>query len=651
MTASFSTPLPPRRLGLYAPFVVLLAFALAWSAGWLALRGEILRRMDAARRPASVSGRTLDWTSREVSGFPFRVDVTLDNPRLREPSGWALAAPRLAAEALVFAPTHWVFVAPDGATFTRPAGGAVIVGAKALRASLSDLGAHPPRLSVEGIGLTFRPAPGADPFFLTSADEFHLHTRAGPGDEGALFVELDGASAGLSGLMARIAGGGPLSLAGDAVYSHAAALTGADWAGAVRAWSAAGGALDVHRLRLAAGEAVIDAHAGTLTVDDAGRLAGSLAATLRRAPRSPPAGSREGLPAPEAAVTLDFNAGRTRLARPTSAPPPRFIDSLSAGPSYPPAMTDPASSVLYPRLAVIGCGLIGSSVIRAARAAGVVGEIAVADPSAAVRGRVVALGLADRVTADPAEAARGADLVVLAAPPLAIGEAAGQIAATLKSRATVTDVGSVKAAVAEALAKALPPDVFAIPGHPIAGSEESGPDAGFAAMFEGRWTILTPQARRDAPYLAAVDRLTAFWVALGAQVELMDERHHDLVLAVTSHLPHLIAYTIVGAAADLETVTRSEVIKYSAGGFRDFTRIAASDPVMWRDVFLANKDAVLEILGRFTEDLQALSRAIRWGEGDKLESLFTRTREIRRGVIEAGQETPEADFGRRRRSR
>jgi cyclohexadieny/prephenate dehydrogenase len=243
----------------------------------------------------------------------------------------------------------------------------------------------------------------------------------------------------------------------------------------------------------------------------------------------------------------------------------------------------------------------------------------------------------------------GADLVMFAAPPLAIGAAARVAAAGLEPGATVTDVGSVKAAIAEVFAAVLPPGVFVIPGHPIAGSEESGPDAGFAALFEGRWTILTPQARRDAPYLAAVERLTAFWVALGAQVELMDERHHDLVLAVTSHLPHLIAYNIVGTAADLEEVTRSEVIKYSAGGFRDFTRIAASDPIMWRDVFLANRDAVLEILGRFTEDLQALSRAIRWGEGDKLEELFTRTREIRRGVIDAGQETPEPDFGRHRK--
>jgi cyclohexadieny/prephenate dehydrogenase len=304
------------------------------------------------------------------------------------------------------------------------------------------------------------------------------------------------------------------------------------------------------------------------------------------------------------------------------------------------------SEVLFRRMAVIGAGLIGSSVIRAARARGVVGAIAVADSSAAVRERIQALGLADSVDANPAEAVRGADLVVIATPPLAIGPAAAQAAPALEPGAIVTDVGSVKGAVAEAFAAVLPPTVFAIPGHPIAGTEESGPDAGYATLFAGRWTILTPQARDDAPYLAAVARLTAFWEALGAQVELMDERHHDLVLAVTSHLPHLIAYNIVGTAADLEQVTRGEVIKYSAGGFRDFTRIAASDPIMWRDVFLANKDAVLEILGRFTEDLQALSRAIRWGEGDKLHELFTRTREIRRGVIDAGQETPEPDFGR-----
>ena len=305
-------------------------------------------------------------------------------------------------------------------------------------------------------------------------------------------------------------------------------------------------------------------------------------------------------------------------------------------------MSEPA----FARMAVIGCGLIGSSLVRAARARGVVGEIAVADASPKVLERVRALGLADRVTADPTDAVRDADLVVLAVPPLAIGKVAADIAGALAPGAIVTDVGSVKTVVAEAFAAHLPASVFAIPGHPIAGTEQSGPDAGYATLFAHRWTILTPQRRADAGYVAALSRLTAFWEALGANVERMDERHHDLVLAVTSHLPHLIAYNIVGTAADLEEVTRGEVIKYSAGGFRDFTRIAASDPIMWRDVFLANKDAVLEILGRFTEDLQALSRAIRWGEGDKLHELFTRTREIRRSVIDAGQETPEPDFGR-----
>lgn len=302
--------------------------------------------------------------------------------------------------------------------------------------------------------------------------------------------------------------------------------------------------------------------------------------------------------------------------------------------------------LIYPRMAVIGCGLIGSSVIRGARETGAVGSVAVADPSAAVRERVSALGLAELVTTDPAEAVKDADLVVFAAPSLAIEAAAKAAAPGLKAGATVTDVGSVKGAVAEGFARVLPDTVFAIPGHPIAGTEQSGPDAGFAALFHHRWTILTPSQRSDAPYQAAVERLTEFWMQLGAQVELMDEKHHDLVLAVTSHLPHLIAYNIVGTAADLEEVTQGEVIKYSAGGFRDFTRIAASDPIMWRDVFLANKDAVLEILGRFTEDLQALSRAIRWGEGDKLQELFTRTRAIRRSVIDAGQESAKPNFGR-----
>ena len=227
-------------------------------------------------------------------------------------------------------------------------------------------------------------------------------------------------------------------------------------------------------------------------------------------------------------------------------------------------------------------------------------------------------------------------------------QAAQAAAATIRPGTTVSDVGSVKGSVADALVSALPEGVFIIPGHPIAGTEYSGPDAGFAELFRDRWVILTPQDREDGPYLEAVTRLSDFWRRLGANVERMDARHHDLVLAVTSHLPHLIAYNIVGTAADMEEVTRSEVMKFSAGGFRDFTRIAASDPTMWRDVFLGNKDAVLEVLGRFTEDLQALSRAIRWGEGDKLFDLFTRTREIRRGIIAAGQESNEPNFGRDR---
>ena len=304
------------------------------------------------------------------------------------------------------------------------------------------------------------------------------------------------------------------------------------------------------------------------------------------------------------------------------------------------------SGIVYPKMAVIGCGLIGSSVIRAARAAGVVGEVAVAEASAQARERIVALGFADSVTDDPAEAVRGADLVVFAVPVMAMGEAAKAASPGLKAGATVTDEGSVKAAVAEALAAAVSDDCFVIPGHPIAGTEQSGPDAGFAELFHNRWIILTPQARADAPYGEAVARLSDFWTALGSNVETMDAAHHDLVLAVTSHLPHLIAYNIVGTAADLEEVTQAEVMKYSAGGFRDFTRIAASDPTMWRDVFLSNKEAVLDVLGRFTEDLQALSRAIRWGEGDKLFELFSRTREIRRGIIAVGQESAEPNFGR-----
>ncbi len=300
---------------------------------------------------------------------------------------------------------------------------------------------------------------------------------------------------------------------------------------------------------------------------------------------------------------------------------------------------------IYDTIAVIGCGLVGGSVVRAARKTGAARTIVVAEQGAA-RVRVEELGIADRVTADLADAVRDADLVIFATPVRAIGPAAEIAAQAYKPGATISDVGSVKGAVGQALRASAPANVFVIPGHPIAGTEHSGPDAGFAELFDNRWTILTPPADGGPGYAEALKKLTAFWTRLGAKVDTMDEQHHDLVLAVTSHLPHLIAYNIVGTAADLEEVTQTEVMKYSAGGFRDFTRIAASDPVMWRDVFLTNKDAVLEILGRFLDDLHSLSRAIRWGDGDKLEELFTRTRAIRRGIIEAGQETAEPDFGR-----
>ncbi len=304
---------------------------------------------------------------------------------------------------------------------------------------------------------------------------------------------------------------------------------------------------------------------------------------------------------------------------------------------------------IYERMAVVGFGLIGSSVARIAREKGVVGEIVAVDASEKHRERIEALGLADRVTGDIAEGVAGADLVVFAVPVLAMGEAMAAAAAALAPGATITDVGSVKGSVAEALSASAPDNVFVIPGHPIAGTENSGPDAGFAELFDGRWVILTPDDNREDPaYAEAVAKLASFWRGCGAQVEVMDVRHHDLVLAITSHLPHLIAYNIVGTASDLEGVTEGEVMKYSAGGFRDFTRIAASDPTMWRDIFVANKEAVLEVLGRFTEDLQALSRQIRWGEADKLHDLFTRTRAIRRGVIALGQESAEPNFGRDR---
>jgi cyclohexadieny/prephenate dehydrogenase len=293
-------------------------------------------------------------------------------------------------------------------------------------------------------------------------------------------------------------------------------------------------------------------------------------------------------------------------------------------------------------LAIIGLGLLGGSIGLAVKARGLPVTTTGWDRDPAVRARAAERGLVATVHDTAAAAVADADLVILCVPVGAMGDAARAIAPGLAPHAIVSDVGSSKAAVADALAEALPQATI-IPAHPVAGTEQSGPDAGFATLFEGRWCIITPPEACD---LAALEALSDFWSQLGSKVELMDAAHHDLVLAVTSHIPHLIAYTIVGTASDLEDVTQSEVIKYSAGGFRDFTRIAASDPVMWRDVFLTNRGAVLEMLGRFTEDLTALQRAIRSGDGDTLFDLFTRTRAIRRQVIEQGQDDERPDFGR-----
>ena len=299
-------------------------------------------------------------------------------------------------------------------------------------------------------------------------------------------------------------------------------------------------------------------------------------------------------------------------------------------------------SVIYNRVALIGLGLIASSMAHAMRRAGLAGEIIGTARSSETRDIAREIGFCDRVVDTAAEAVVGADLVVLAVPVGAMGAVAAEIGPHLQDGATVTDVGSVKAAVIEAVAPHLPDHVHFVPGHPLAGTEHSGPRSGFAALFDNRWTILIPNGADTT----ATERLRDLWQGMGALVEMMDAEHHDLVLSVTSHTPHLIAYTMVGVADDLSRVTDSEVIKYSAAGFRDFTRIAASDPTMWRDVFLANKDATLEILGRFTEELFALQRSIRTGDGDALFDYFTRTRAIRRGIIEAGQDTDAPDFGR-----
>ncbi|QXT39277.1 prephenate/arogenate dehydrogenase family protein [Gymnodinialimonas ceratoperidinii] len=300
-------------------------------------------------------------------------------------------------------------------------------------------------------------------------------------------------------------------------------------------------------------------------------------------------------------------------------------------------------SVIYDRVALIGLGLIAGSMAHAMRRAGLAGEIVGTARSAETRAVAAEINLCDRITETAAEAVAGADLVVLAVPVGAMAAVAAEVAPHLAPGATVTDVGSVKREIIEAVGPHLPDAVHFVPGHPLAGTEHSGPRSGFAELFDNRYTLLTPVEGTDP---GATAKLRALWEGCGALVEEMDAEHHDLVLAVTSHTPHLIAYTMVGVADDLRRVTDSEVIKYSAAGFRDFTRIAASDPTMWRDVFLSNKEATLEILGRFTEELFALQRAIRTGDGDHLHDYFTRTRAIRRGIIEAGQDTDAPNFGR-----
>jgi cyclohexadieny/prephenate dehydrogenase len=298
---------------------------------------------------------------------------------------------------------------------------------------------------------------------------------------------------------------------------------------------------------------------------------------------------------------------------------------------------------MFERVALVGIGLIGSSISHACRRAGLARSIVGSARTPQTVETALRLGIIDQGFASAREAAEGADLVILCVPVGLCGPIAEEIAPVLRPGAILTDVGSVKASIVRDVTPHVPQGVHFVAGHPIAGTEQSGPEAGFAELFDGRWCILTPEAGTDR---AAVEKLKRFWEKLGSNVEVMSPDHHDLVLAITSHLPHLIAFNIVNTAAHLERVTDSEVIKFSAGGFRDFTRIAASDPVMWRDVFLNNKDAVLEMLGRFTEDLTVLQRAIRFGDGETLHRLFSDARTIRRGVIQAGQDTPAPNFGR-----
>lgn len=297
----------------------------------------------------------------------------------------------------------------------------------------------------------------------------------------------------------------------------------------------------------------------------------------------------------------------------------------------------------FEKVALIGIGLIGSSLAHVTRQKKLAGHIAIHTRRQETLDRAEELGLGDSYHSSAEAAVQDADLVILCVPVRACGTIAKAIAPHLRQGAIISDVGSVKASVVETMQPHLPDHIAFVPAHPVAGTEESGPDAGFPELFEGRWCILTPT---EGVKEQDVEKLADFWRDCGSDVELMTPEHHDLVLAITSHIPHLIAYNIVGTAADLEDVTQSEVIKYSAGGFRDFTRIAASDPVMWRDIFLTNKDAVLEMLGRFSEDLSLLQRSIRDGDGEGLQQMFTRTREIRRSIIDAGQETPKPNFGR-----
>ncbi|WP_210205612.1 prephenate/arogenate dehydrogenase family protein [Pseudaminobacter salicylatoxidans] len=298
---------------------------------------------------------------------------------------------------------------------------------------------------------------------------------------------------------------------------------------------------------------------------------------------------------------------------------------------------------MFEKIALVGIGLIGSSLARVIRREGLAGHIAIATRSLDTLKRAEELGLGSSYSTSAAEAVKGADLVIVSVPVGSSGAVAEEIAPALKPGAILTDVGSTKGSVIAQMKPHVPEGVHFIPGHPLAGTEKSGPDAGFAELFENRWCIFTPLPDTDPD---ALEKLSQFWRRCGSNIDTMDPDHHDMVLAIVSHLPHIIAYNIVGTADDLQQVTKSEVIKYSASGFRDFTRLAASDPTMWRDVCLHNKDAILEMLARFSEDLASLQRAIRWGDGEKLFDLFTRTRTIRRSIIDAGQEVDAPDFGR-----